>query len=286
MVTPCKNEGEHLPDLIISIINQTVQPALWVIVDDGSTDDTPFVIAEYSSKYKWIDFLRLNESKKRDLGPHLASVMSKGFSKAIEQCDNNSIEYEYLANVDGDLVLDSTFFENLIMEFEHDPKLGIASGGTDYKVGNKMLHVNTPTDEPSGGHMLIRKRCFYECGGIPISYAADSVLKAKARIKGWKTKRFEENRAIEVRDVSSAEGYWKGYVMKGKTSYYICHNPIHVMANVGKYSLRYPYYIGIPYFIGYFISLLNNNERIDDPEIKFYFHEKWKESLRKRVGKY
>jgi glycosyltransferase involved in cell wall biosynthesis len=285
LITPCKNEGEHLPALIKSIIEQTVQPVIWIIVDDGSTDNTPSVIAQYSEKYEWIHSLKLSEIKKRDIGLHLAGVMNRGFNTAIEYCNQKAIEYMYLGNVDGDLVLDRTFFENLMIQFENDPELGVASGGTDYMIDGKILRVKTSADEPSGGHMLIRKKCFDDCGGIPISYASDGVLKVKARLHGWKTKRFEENRAIEARDVNSAEGYWKGYTVKGKTSYYINHNPIHVMANIGKYSIRYPYYIGIPYFIGYFNCLLHNHERINDPEIQFYFHEKWKEVLKKRIGK-
>lgn len=41
VVTPCKNEGENLPNLIASVVAQTIMPVLWVIVDDGSTDTTP-----------------------------------------------------------------------------------------------------------------------------------------------------------------------------------------------------------------------------------------------------
>ncbi len=285
LITPCRNEGEHLPFLIKSIVEQTVQPIIWVIIDDGSTDNTPTIIAQYSEKYQWIYHLRLNETKKRDIGLHLASVMNEGFNTAIEYCNQKAIKYNYLGNVDGDLVLDRTFFENLIIQLEKDPKIGIASGGTDYNIDGKILRVKTSEDEPSGGHMLIRKECFDDCGGIPISYASDAVLKVKARLHGWKTKRFEENRAIEARDVNSAEGYWKGYIVKGKTSYYINHNPIHIIANIGKYSIRYPYYIGIPYFIGYIKCLLNNEKRIEDPEIQLYFHNKWKDCLKKRVGK-
>jgi glycosyltransferase involved in cell wall biosynthesis len=31
-----------------SVVNQTVQPDSWVIVDDGSTDETPKILAEYA----------------------------------------------------------------------------------------------------------------------------------------------------------------------------------------------------------------------------------------------
>ncbi len=285
LITLCKNEGENLPSLIESIVDQTIRPIVWVIVNDGSTDDTPFIIAKSCKKYQWIQSLNISELKKRDIGLNYADLLKRGFDKAIEYCNNNAIEFEYLGNVDGDLTLENTFFENLILQFSIDQKLGIASGGTDYKVGNKILRVKTPINEPSGGHMLIRKKCFDECGGIPITYAVDSVLKAKARLRGWKTKRFEENRAFEIRDVSSAEGYWQGYIMKGKTSYYINMNPVHVFAKSFKFLFRYPHYIGFPYLIGFTSSFLSHEKQIEDLEIKNYFNQKWKIRVKQMIGK-
>lgn len=225
----------------------------------------------------------MNETTDRDIGLHLSRVINYGFNFAIKYCEENAIEYEYLGNVDGDLVLEKTFFENLILQFEMDEDLGIASGGTEYHIGDKRLHIKTHADEPSGGHMLIRKECFEACNGIPVTYAADAVLKAKARLRGWRTRRFEENLAVEMRDVSSADGYWKGYITKGITSYYINQNPMHVMGNAAKYLIRRPHYIFIPYLFGYINCVLHNAERVDDPEVKNYFHNKWKECIRRRL---
>jgi len=43
-VTPCGNEEKNLPNLMQSITAQTIEPELWVIVDNGSTDKTPELI--------------------------------------------------------------------------------------------------------------------------------------------------------------------------------------------------------------------------------------------------
>ncbi|MCX9075811.1 MAG: glycosyltransferase family A protein, partial [Candidatus Methanoperedens sp.] len=219
LITPCKNEGKNLPHLINSIAMQTIRPLVWVIIDDGSTDNTPAILKEYIAKFKWIEGISLAESP-RDIGFHLAEIMKKGFAHAIDICKEKRLEYNYLGNVDADLTLQTTFFENLMNEFEKNPRLGIASGGTDHIIGNKKIRARLSKNEPSGGHMLISKACFEECGGMPISYSADSVLKAKARLRGWITMRFEENIATEIRDVDSAEGYWKGFINSGKASYY------------------------------------------------------------------
>ena len=273
--TPVKDEEENLPNLIQSVVKQTVKPVLWVIVDDGSTDNTPKIIKNAKEKYSWIQSTRMNEGK-RDLGLHLADVMRKGFDFAIEYCIKNGIKYHYLGNVDGDMILEYTFIENLIKEFEKNPKLGIASGGSKQIVGDRVIHTKASIDEPAGGHMLIRRKCFEECGGIPLSYASDSALKAKAKLRGWKTKRFEENIATGIRDMSSAEGYWKGYKNRGKASYYLNLNPLHVMIRSVIYSFRRPCYTGIAYMAGYLSDLRRKKEQIDDNEIKKYYWNKWK----------
>lgn len=279
LVTACKNEGENLPDLIDSVIGQTVQPIVWVIVDDGSTDNTPQITKSVTKKYNWIHVLRIGEGK-RDLGLHYANIVKMGFDHAILHCKKMRFEYNYAGNLDGDLTLEHTFFENLMREFENDIELGIASGGTKHIIGDFIIHAKVSIDEPSGGHMLIRRECFEGCGEIPLSYSIDSVLKAKARNRNWKTRRFENNIATEVRDVHAAEGYWKGFVHKGEASYFLFVNPLHVFLGVILYSIRGPYYAGIAYLVGYLYSAIQKSERTKDMEIRRYFWNKWKRRVK------
>lgn len=278
MVTPCKNEGENLPDLFRSVVAQTIRPVAWVIVDDGSTDNTQNIIEDAMKAHDWIQSIRL-DSAVRDLGLHLAGIIKNGFEYGILYCEENGLEYDYLGNLDGDLTIPPTFYENLMREFENDSALGVASGGTEHIIGDRIVHAKVSVSEPSGGHMLIRRECFDEIGGIPLSYAVDSVIKVKARIRGWGTRRLEENIATEIRDVNAAEGYWKGFVHKGEIYYYLNHSPIHVAMKIMKYSFRRPYYAGIAYLTGYLGSLVRGKERVNDPEIRRYYRNKWKEHL-------
>src|SRR5687767_9721328 len=38
LITPCRDEAKYARRTLDSVAAQTVRPALWVIVDDGSTD--------------------------------------------------------------------------------------------------------------------------------------------------------------------------------------------------------------------------------------------------------
>jgi glycosyltransferase involved in cell wall biosynthesis len=275
VVTAVKDEEENLPNLIKSITLQTIRPSLWVLVDDGSTDKTSDIIEEAGKKHSWIKGIKM-PLEKRDLGIHFSKILKKGFDFAEKYCKTNGIEYHYLANVDGDLTLPTNFFENLIKEFQKNEKLGLASGTTKHVIDEKILYAKMREDEPSGGHMLIKKVCFEQCEGIPVSYACDTVIKAKARIRGWETKRFEENIAVEMRDSNTAEGYWKGFFHQGKSSYYLNLHPLHILYRSFNYSRNGPYYVGIPYLIGYISNLLRRRKQIDEPELRYYFWNKFK----------
>ena len=280
LVTACKNEADNLPNLIQSVIDQSIKPVVWVIVDDGSTDNTPEIIKEAKEKHDWIKSIRLEESS-RDLGFHLSSVMKKAFDFATEYCMKRGIDYEYLCNLDGDQIVGRTFFEELIAEFEKDNRLGIASGSFQYIEGNRIIDVKYNPDEPAGSAMLIRRECFEDCGGILIAWGWDGALKAKARMRGWKTRRFEHVKVTETRDLGDVEGFWKRYKHMGVAAYYFNLNPIHVVIKTMVLLCEKPHYIGIAYLAGYFGSLMRRKEKIDDDEIKEYYWNKWKKFLRK-----
>ena len=283
VITPCKNEGVNLSDLIESMVAQTVRPVVWVIVDDGSADDTPNIIESAMETQDWIQSIRL-DSAVRDLGLHLAGVVKKGFDYAISYCEENGFKYNYLGNLDGDLSLPPTFYENLIREFEKDSTLGVASGGTKHIIGDRIVYAKVSANEPSGGHMLMRRECFDEIEGIPLSYATDSVIKAKARLRGWMTRRFEDNIATEIRAVHAAEGYWKGYMDYGRSDYYLNLNPVHAVIKGLIRCFDMPYYGGIAYLISYFDALVARKEQSSDREIRRYFWNKWKEHYKRARG--
>ena len=39
LVSPCRDEADYMVRTLESVTNQSEPPALWVIVDDGSSDD-------------------------------------------------------------------------------------------------------------------------------------------------------------------------------------------------------------------------------------------------------
>ena len=62
LVIPAYNEQENVPTLLERVsaaLAQTGRPFEVVIVDDGSTDDTPRLLAEAMQRYPWLRVLRM-----------------------------------------------------------------------------------------------------------------------------------------------------------------------------------------------------------------------------------
>lgn len=285
LVTPCKNEEKSLPKLAESIINQTITPRLWLIVNDNSTDHSAEILSNLETKYLWINVVT-SEGTKRDLSFHYAKVVSEGLSLALEMSSIKKISFKYIGLIDADMVLEKKFFEKIINRFEENPHLGIASGSTAYFEANKLVTEKGRENLPIGGLRVWRKECFIETGGFPISYSADSVSNVLAVLRGWDTKKFEDIVGIQTRRTGSAEGLWKGYRTKGESDYYRDYHPVYILFKFVKYSFIPPFYIGIAYIEGYINGVIKIGKKIDILEVRNYYRKKHLEIGRYYAGKF
>ncbi|AKB65770.1 glycosyltransferase [Methanosarcina mazei] len=285
LMTPCKNEEKSLPKLAESIINQTLTPNLWLIINDNSTDNSPEILRELEKENSWIRVVT-SKGTKRDLSFHYAKVVNDGFSLILQKSSIEKISFEYMGLIDADMILENNFFEKIIDRFEKNPSLGIASGNAVYYNGDKLIAEEGRENLPIGGLRVWKKECFIETGGFPISYSADSVSNVLAILRGWDTKKFNDIVGIQTRRTSSAEGLWKGYRTKGESDYYRDYHPLYVIFKFIKYSLTSPSYIGIAYLGGYIRGIIKIRNKIDIPEVRKYYRNKHLEVGRYYAGKF
>ncbi len=296
VVTPCKDEENNLPNVILSITSQSIKPKLWVIVDDGSTDRSLQIISKAEDEYDWIVKICLEESDIY-MGTHIARVCKSGFDYALNHCKNNSIPFEFIALVDADNILEAQYFEKLMLEFGDDEKLGIASGNSallgieenlsELRIKNQDTNVMSEEfwqlfgssisrvqscreDLPTGSARIWRKACFEETGGYLPVPLPDSVSNAKAKMKGWKTRRFNEIKIIE-REGLARQGLWNGYKEKGESYFVLGQSTSYALLKSINYSRIKPYYVGVAYFYGYVSSFIKGIKRVDDEEILTYY---------------
>jgi len=270
LVTPAKNEEQNLPEVSRSVIGQKLKPELWIIVDDGSTDGTPQILENLQATYSWIRSIKL-PPRPRDITFHYSYVCKQGFDSALEYCRQNDIEFEYVALLDADTVLEEDYFGKLLVEFEKDNSLGVASGGIYYETNGKLSREVTTKNLPRGTGRIWRKECFLETGGYQVEPSPDSISNIKALMRGWQIMQYIDIVQIQTRKTSAANGLWSGYIKNGWMAYYLGKNPFIALANVLYHSVRPPYYTGIAYGWGYFGSVIRKEKKIQDSEIRTYY---------------
>jgi biofilm PGA synthesis N-glycosyltransferase PgaC len=122
IITPCRDEADYLQVTIDTVAAQTVKPACWVIVDDGSTDATPEILRAASEKHDFIKVVGRQDRGGRAVGPGVIQAFNSGLEAV------NLEEYDYVCKMDADLELPRRYFERLMEEMERDAALGAVSG--------------------------------------------------------------------------------------------------------------------------------------------------------------
>src|ERR1035441_9131083 len=85
VVTPVRDEEKFLEATIRSIVKQTVRPMEWILVDDGSTDNTPWIINRYASEYPWIHAVHRTNRGFRKSGGGVVEAFYDGFNQRMCQ---------------------------------------------------------------------------------------------------------------------------------------------------------------------------------------------------------
>lgn len=122
LISPCRDEAKYARITLDSVTRQTVPPALWVIVDDGSTDHTPQIVAEYAARFPYIQVVRRIDRGMRSVGPGVIEAFYAGYAKI------NPDDFDYICKLDPDLEIPPRYFERLIEEMEKEPRLWYSLG--------------------------------------------------------------------------------------------------------------------------------------------------------------
>ena len=219
IITPVRDEEEYIRVTIESVLQQTLLPRKWVIVDDGSNDNTGVIIQSYLGKVPFLQYVRLEDRGYRKPGQGVIEAFYAGFKK-IEQLD-----YDVLAKMDGDLQFGSEAFQAIAKKFEDEPKLGVA-GVVRYERTTKddaMKRVKVSKGHVTGAFKFYRKKCFEDIGGLIPRAGWDGVDIVKARMNGWNTGEIDSLKLYHLRPTGTArgEGLKKAYEKYGDISYYM-----------------------------------------------------------------
>jgi len=237
LITPARNEQKFISKTLNSMVAQTLLPERWVIVDDGSTDQTPEIVQTYAKRYPWIELVIRPQHLDRSFA---GKVHAFNAGLACVQ----SLEFDVVGNLDADLSFEQDYLEFLMLKFSEDPKLGVA--GTPFTEDGGYDSARDSFEgenHVAGGCQLFRHQCFQDIGGyIPNSAGGiDWIAVTTARMKGWRTRSFPEKRFHHYRTLGTAgRSSVAASFSYGEKDYYLGGSPLWQLFRVAYRATKQP----------------------------------------------
>ncbi|MCB2220106.1 MAG: glycosyltransferase family 2 protein [Bacteroidetes bacterium] len=280
IISPVRNEEEHVRATLESVINQTLKPAEWMIVNDGSTDNTENIIQEYTSKYPWIKLHSIQDRGYYFPGTGVVKVVQEGFSKLSVN------DWDFVVKLDADISIEPTYFEEILGRFEANPKLGIASGAIYLKNGKSEIKENSQPDHPWGASKIYRKACFDQIGGWKPIPGWDLADLLGAQMKGWETRCFDEYKIYHFRGTGLRRtGFSKGRFLWGRFHYRYGYGPFYTLLKSIFWLKEKPLIIGgISIFAGYIYAAIRRENRLFEKDMRKFLRQKQRVYLKQKIA--
>lgn len=259
LISPCRDEARTLETTIAAIAAQTIKPTLWIIVDDGSTDDTAKILAKSAEKYRYITVVTRSNRGKRSVGPGVVDAFYSG----LEQINLN--DFDYVCKLDCDLDFGPRYFERCIERMERDRTLGTVSGKLYLSDGTEE-HVD---DAFSVGPVkFFRREAFEAIGGFVRQVSWDGIDCHMCRMLGWcaESVRDEELRITHLRRMGSSEqSFWEGRKRWGRGKYFMGSGALYTLAASVYRAFERPYGLsGLGIAVGYAEAFMSGSVRHND----------------------
>ncbi len=240
LVTPTKDNRATIAKTLAAVTEQTVVPARWVIVSDGSTDGTDEIVQEYASEFSFIRLLRVEPSGAGGFGSKVAAFHA-GYATLTD------LDYEFIGNLDADVSFPNDYFERLLQVFSVESGLGLAGGSVIEVEGGHARAQRVSANSVAGAVQLFRRQCFEETGGflaLPLG-GEDAVAEIMARAHGWAVRTVFELEVTHHGRIGRRHGrVLRGWFSKGVTNYLLGYDPVFQVAASCYRMTDRPYVLG------------------------------------------
>jgi biofilm PGA synthesis N-glycosyltransferase PgaC len=249
VVTPARDEEEHLRGLAACLAAQTLPPAHWVVVDDGSADATADVAARHGATV-----VRLHARTAARGGP-VVRALTAGLG-ALDDVD-------VVIKVDADVTFAPDYLAQLVAAFAADPQLGMASGSCWEEEGGSLRQRFGAGMGVWGATRAYRRECLRDVLPLEERQGWDEIDAARANAHGWRTRTlldlpFVHHRSEGTRDGSRA-AVWRA---QGDVAHYMGYRWSYVLARTAFRAAREPSALAI--LVGYADAALRRAPRLED----------------------
>jgi hypothetical protein len=277
IVSPVKDEASRLGATAESIAAQTLRPARWLIVDDGSTDGTRELAQQLASEHGWIRAIDSGADGERSRGGRVVRAFERG-------CEELQSEHEFLVKLDGDITLPQNYFETVARTFDTDPRAGIVGGRVLVHDGQRWVPERIGKHTVHGAIKAYRTQTLAEIGGLRPAMGWDGIDEYAAKARGWKVIPLDGLTVHHHRQRGSKQRWWRARLEEGRGAHYMGYRPSFVIVRAGYRMLveKPPVLGGAALFAGWLQSAAKREPIVDDPQAVEALRAEQKQRLRGR----
>jgi len=273
LITPAYNEECFIEDTIKSVIVQSILPQRWIIVDDGSTDNTAEIVKGYARSYEFIEYhYRERVSGQSYYGSNVYAIL-EGYESL------KGLEYGFLAILDADMELSNNYYEEIFKCFKRNPRLGIGTGVYLEEVNGVFKRKVIDRRSTPKAFQVFRRECYEQIGGyIPFKNGGeDSCTEVMARMRGWWTWSFPHIEAIHNRPGGMGEGkkLLHARFKMGITEYSLAVHPVFMLFKcLRRCFVEKPYLLsGFARFSGFVYGYIRGEARQIPSDVQRYLRK-------------
>jgi biofilm PGA synthesis N-glycosyltransferase PgaC len=240
IVSPVRDEQETLERTLRCMEAQTLKPVRWVVVDDGSTDHTPEILANAAARIPWLRVVKRANRGFRKVGGGVIDAFWDG----LESVD---IDYDFVSKMDVDLEFSPRYLELMMAHFDRDPGLAGASGKVFRPEGDGLVEEFMIDEMVAGQFKLYRRAAFEKIGGFVREVMWDGIDFHKARMAGYRTASVHdpELRIIHLRLMGSSDrGVYRGRLRWGRGQWFMGTSLPYIAASGLMRTREKPYVLG------------------------------------------
>lgn len=281
LVTAAYNEEANIAKTIESMLSQSRLPKLWIIVSDGSFDRTDDIVRGYAKDNSFIRFLRVARKPGRSFGSKVRAL--RAGNELLK-----GIAYNFIGNLDADVTLAPSYFEDLIARFDLRPLLGLAGGFVVEEINGEFRdrRVNRVYSVAHAAQ-LVRRECYEAIGGYAIlEYGGeDWHAQTCARMKGWEVEAFPDLKIFHHRHTGEGDNLLRHKYRQGRMDFSFGSDPWFEIFKCAQWLTEKPFVMGTAArLFGFFWSSVCNDERPVSPEFVEFLRNEQRQRLSIALG--
>ncbi len=258
VVIPAKNEEDKIGSTLTSLIRQTLQPKLVVVVDNESDDKTSQIVKDFSARFKYIQYLSFSGEKAYALGGKIVQIFTVG-KKHIDQ---QGISYDYIVKMDADINLSKDVFSKIASHVAKGDKFGIVSPLAYIKQNGHKVYTSTPDWHTAGDFKVYNRKCYEAIGGARQDLGWDCADNLSAMEQGYVTRVFRDVYYEQTRPIGRYS-LLKGWKRQGVGAFKLRYNFFYLLLKSVHDVFKSPFFLGSMYFLwGYFSAFISQRKRV------------------------